>query len=117
MVQVPPLLAQPFIENSIEHGIQFKTSRGRLDINLFADNHHLVLEVLDDGIGREASRKLYENRTDKPKSYGIAIIEQRIALMNKIMDNNIEIEIIDLGKKGKPAGTKVNIRIPNAGDQ
>jgi hypothetical protein len=117
MVQVPPLLAQPFIENSIEHGIQFKPSKGRLDINLYSDNHHLVLEVLDDGIGREASKKLYENRSDKPKSYGIAIIEQRIALMNKIMDNNIEIEIVDLGKRGKSTGTKVNIRIPHPGDQ
>jgi hypothetical protein len=117
MIKVPPLLAQPFIENSIEHGIQFKPSRGRLDINLFSENNHLVFEVLDDGIGREASRKLYVGRTDKPTSYGIAIIEQRIALMNKIMDNNIEIDIIDLENNGKSAGTKVNIRIPYAGDQ
>jgi len=112
MIQVPPLLSQPFIENAIEHGIQFKRSKGTLEINLKSNDHSINLEVIDDGIGREASKEMYEKRKDKPKSYGISIIEQRIALMNKIMDNNIDIEITDLKTDEKSSGTKVNIRFP-----
>jgi LytS/YehU family sensor histidine kinase len=117
MIQVPPLLAQPFIENAIEHGIQYKPEKGKLDINMFSDNHDLIMEVVDDGIGREASQRLYAKRSDKPKSYGISIIEQRIALMNKIMDNNIKIRIEDLVNQEGPVGTKVNIRIPFINNQ
>jgi len=117
MIQVPSLLAQPFIENAIEHGIQLKPSRGKLDINISTEGHSINLEVVDDGIGREASMELYKKRKDKHKSYGISIIEQRIALMNKIMDNSIKIEISDLMNGEEAAGTRVNIRIPMVNDQ
>ena len=31
-VRIPPMLAQPFIENAIEHGIKHKNSKGKIDV-------------------------------------------------------------------------------------
>ncbi len=112
MVNIPPLLAQPFIENAIEHGIQYKPTKGNLEIILSAYDHSILFEVIDDGIGREASARINAKRTDKPKSYGMAIIQQRIDLMNKITDYDIQVEIDDLFEGNEASGTRVSIRIP-----
>ena len=33
-VKIPPMFTQPFIENSIEHGILNKKEKGKIDIHI-----------------------------------------------------------------------------------
>ncbi|NNF36748.1 MAG: histidine kinase [Saprospiraceae bacterium] len=104
----PPLIIQPFVENSIWHGFINKKSKGHLKINVNKNDDSLNVEVLDDGIGREASKKIQQSRGGE-RSYGIAITENRLSNIAR----KAEIQIIDLfHENGMSAGTRVEINVP-----
>ena len=108
MVAFPPLIIQPFVENSIWHGFTNKKENGLLNIIIYRDKSKLIIEIIDDGIGREASKKIEKSR-DRKRSYGIAITKTRL---HNIMEKaDIEIEDIynDLAEN---CGTKVVIHLP-----
>ncbi|MCE2659882.1 MAG: histidine kinase [Rubrivivax sp.] len=50
-VPVPPLILQPLVENSIQHGLEPKVSGGELTIRAQVDHGQLRLEVADTGVG------------------------------------------------------------------
>jgi len=109
---VPPMLLQPFIENSIEHGFKTKTERGKIDVRVYRQNGSLMLEVEDNGIGRIASEKLKDSVRGHA-SLAMAITAERIASLNKKSRKKIKLEIIDLVDEfQKPSGTKVIFTLP-----
>ncbi|MEI6749486.1 MAG: histidine kinase, partial [Bacteroidota bacterium] len=55
---IPPMLAQPFIENAIEHGIKHRITPGHIGIRFSLKDHTLFFEVLDDGVGRQKAFEL-----------------------------------------------------------
>jgi len=116
LFQIPPMLAQPFVENSIEHGIKHLEGRGYISVSfsLMTDKKSILLIIEDNGIGIKASKKL---KSEKPKSHtslATVIANERIDIFNKgqkkkqfIMEIN---EIKDLD--GNIKGTKVKFIIP-----
>ena len=48
---VPPLLLQPLVENSIQHGLEPKVEGGRIEVAATREDKLLVLTVRDSGIG------------------------------------------------------------------
>ena len=113
-INIPPMLAQPFIENSIEHGIKYKKSKGNIHIRFLLKNKCLVFEVEDDGVGRmEAQEILYKLNKDH-KSLATAITHERIQALNKKRKKKITLHILDLrNNNGEAAGTKVILQIPS----
>jgi len=110
---IPPLFIQPFLENAIEHGLQHKTEKGMLKLKIEMQEDCLMVEVEDDGIGREKSRELNEKKGHLHKSMGMEIVGKRMASLNKIMNSKIHLEITDLSdEKGYASGTLVRICIP-----
>ena len=101
---IPPLLLQPFVENSIWHGISKKQGNGKITINITKENNMLNCIVEDNGIGRAASSK--EVQTGK-KSLGMKITMTRIEILNKQKRSNAAINLTDLEQ-----GTKVEIKLP-----
>jgi sensor histidine kinase YesM len=107
------MLAQPFIENAIEHGIRHKESKGRIDIRFRLKNGMIELEVEDDGIGRQKAQEILKNQNIEHKSLATKITTERIRALNKRMKQKIFLEIIDLMENLQEAkGTLVNIKIP-----
>lgn len=107
-IAFPPLTIQPFVENSIWHGFANKMDKGNLHIEIERDDNKLKVNVIDNGIGRAASRKLEESRGLK-RSYGISITENRL---QKLSDET-KVDIIDLYfENGESQGTKIIIEIP-----
>jgi signal transduction histidine kinase len=51
---VPPLLLQPIVENSIQHGLEPKREGGRIDIAATREGDVLVLRIRDTGVGLSA---------------------------------------------------------------
>lgn len=49
--QIPPLLLQPIVENSIRHGLELQREGGRIDIAAARDGDALVVTVRDTGAG------------------------------------------------------------------
>jgi LytS/YehU family sensor histidine kinase len=108
---IPPMLAQPFIENAIEHGIRHKTSKGNISIRFKSRNDTLILEIEDDGIGREKAMELMKIQNPDHTSYASKITSQRIKTINKRLKKKIRFEIIDI-KETTGTGTKVIFEIP-----
>ena len=111
---LPPMLIQPFIENSLKHGLLHKKDNRQLNIDFEMDGDTLVCTVADNGIGRKQSTLLNAKKLKKHKSFATSATQNRIELLNVGRDKDITMEIIDLEDENKKAlGTKVVIRIPN----
>ncbi|MFK7921539.1 MAG: two-component regulator propeller domain-containing protein [Bacteroidia bacterium] len=112
MLEIPPGLLQPYLENAIWHGLMPKEREGDLRLKLEAEKQGYRVEVIDDGIGREASRKLKETSNYRPPSKGMAITEERIIMLNALHEMKISMLIEDLQTvDGQAAGTKVCLQV------
>jgi hypothetical protein len=112
-VMVPPMLAQPFIENAIEHGIKHKEGRGNISICFKLEEGIIRFEVEDDGVGREKAREIEASKGTRHRSMATSITTDRLAAINKKLKKKIGMEITDLrDKTGAGTGTKVSFGIP-----
>jgi len=110
---LPPMLAQPFIENTIEHGFKYKDNKGKLKIRISSMNGFISFEVEDDGIGRERAKEVLYKQNKDHKSLATTITYERIRVLNKKLKRKIQLHIIDLkNEENEPSGTKVQIEIP-----
>lgn len=55
--RIPPFTLQPFIENSIKHGILKKENGGIVAIRICVCRGWLILRILDNGVGMEPERR------------------------------------------------------------
>jgi hypothetical protein len=112
-IQIPPMLAQPFIENAIEHGIKHKDSKGHIQIRFSIQNNMIVFEVEDDGVGREKAQEILFTHNKDHQSMATSITRERIQMLNKKLKKKIALSIQDLkDENNKPNGTKVTFKIP-----
>lgn len=116
-ILIPPMLFQPYIENSIWHGILPKEDyKGHIKINITSkkgDNELVEIEICDDGIGISTS---LNNKVDTGSTHisrGIEITSGRLSLLKKMTNQNLEIiGPIDLtDASGKTTGTLVKLII------
>ncbi len=56
-ILIPPMLIQPFVENSIKHGFYKIDKKGLIEIDFSIKNEFLVCSIRDNGIGIEQSLK------------------------------------------------------------
>jgi LytS/YehU family sensor histidine kinase len=113
-VLIPSMLIQPYVENAIWHGLLHKEDKGHLALQFsLSKNGSLKVIIEDNGVGREKASQLKSKQVLKKKSYGMQITENRIAIINEIMNINATMEIIDLkDDNGNANGTKVILNIP-----
>ena len=111
--EIPPMLIQPYIENSIWHGLDHDAKDGKVLIEISKGTDTLICVVEDNGIGRKAAAKIRASKKVKRKSMGMDITAERIEIINKIYDTNNKINIEDLyDSNDNPLGTKVTLHIP-----
>ena len=73
----------------------------------------IVLEVEDDGVGREKAREILYSQNKEHKSLATAITLEHIWVLNKKLKKKIVFRIEDLiDEKNKPQGTLVVFDIP-----
>jgi len=113
-IKIPSLTLQPFLENSLWHGLSPKTGDKKIQINVKHKNKgHVTIEIVDNGIGRTMAEVNKENRVLKRKSLGIRITKERLANFAKDYQNKFDVAIMDLfDENGNPNGTKVILDIP-----
>lgn len=110
-VEVPALIVQPFVENSILHGLLKKVEGDKLvEIRFRKEEHFIICEVEDNGIGRKAAEALESELKNSKISRGIQVTEKRLQMVNKSED--ITFQIIDkTDELGNATGTLVIIKI------
>lgn len=109
---LPSLLLQPFVENSVKHGISRLNHCGKISIEIKKINDSILISVEDNGIGRQEASRQNGASGIKHTSHGTALTFDRISAFNKAYNRNISATVIDLtDTEGKSTGTRVEIKI------
>lgn len=111
---IPPMILQPFIENSVRHGLRFRRDKeGKVSINIKKENDYLICILEDNGIGRKAALQFKSVNAIEYQSKGMSLTAERIAMLNKDNSEKITMQIDDLeDDQQKPLGTRVTISFP-----
>ncbi len=106
---IPPMITQPFIENSIEHGQLHTVDNGFIEVTFTRDEEMLHITIIDNGIGRKIAGT--NKKSKEHHSMAMKITEERISIINKKYTSSGFIHITDFNKE-KETGTVVDIKIP-----
>ncbi|WP_035096498.1 histidine kinase [Aquimarina megaterium] len=91
---IPPMLIQPFVENSIEHGFLGILCKGQIDITLKLQNKFIHCTIEDNGVGLDTTNKGYKN------SVSMKLISKFIYKATKQKVNILDKKNIDAIKSG-----------------
>jgi len=117
-IMIPNMIIQPFVENSLWHGIINSGSRGLVTISFSFEDvdidsiicRSLIIKVTDNGIGIKEAKK---NKKEDHISKGIQIIEERLRLLSAKMQLPKPIMLEDLSSRNDNShGTEVIISLP-----
>lgn len=110
--KVPPMIIQPFIENAIKHGLLHKRGEKVLSIVFKEEQDTVLCEIVDNGIGREASMKINQRQRQQHVSFSTQATDERLGLLEDFYGRPYQLEIIDLKENDEAIGTKVIIQFP-----
>lgn len=109
---VPAMIMQPYIENSIWHGLMNleEEKTGHIEVIIQLNERILQIVIEDNGVGLEKAKALTRKNH---RSKGTNINSRRAEILN-IMSNTDKgkIMIEEMKTNGKVVGTKVIINIP-----
>lgn len=113
-IKIPAMIMQPFIENSIIHGILPKEEvLGRIDIDMKIEGNILEISIKDNGIGVHQSLSKKNHDMGDHRSQGMEITSKRIELLQKVSNQSMELigpeEIV--GEDGSINGTYVLLKL------
>lgn len=98
---VPPLLLQPLVENSIQHGLEPQVGGGSITVSARQDGTTLTLEVLDTGVGLTQPAAPREH----PGGFGLSQVRERLATL---YGNTATINLV----AAHAGGTRATITFP-----
>jgi hypothetical protein len=110
-IEIPPMLIQPFVENALVHGLLHKGGEKRLVIR-FKLTDVLLCVVEDNGVGRSQAKAIRERQRGDHESFAGKAIRKRLEILSDVHEGGFGYEYEDLLDGGKPAGTRVTLRIP-----
>ena len=117
-IMIPNMIIQPFVENTLWHGIINSGSKGLVTISFSFEDvdidsiicRSLIIKVTDNGIGINKAKK---NKNEDHISKGIQIIEERLRLLSTKMQLPRPIMFEDLSNRNSNShGTEVIISLP-----
>lgn len=113
LIEIPPMLFQPFIENAIDHGFNhLKDRKGFLEINFSKKDEMLLVCISDNGIGRKQSALINASLRKNHQSMGTNITEERLNLMAGDKKGRSYLSIEDRkNNEGQMEGTLVKLLI------
>lgn len=112
---VPGMLLQPFVENSIIHGILPNEQLiGHIEISLVIIDDHLEITLDDNGIGIDFSLQQKRSMQGDHKSQGMEITAKRIDIIRELSKKDFELlgpfQLTNSDSSIK--GTRVLLKIP-----
>ena len=104
---VPPAIFQPLAENAVNYNFTTKNGPGELLIRVRSEGQVLLCTVEDYCEGEPKSIEIQPARDKNRKSYGLAIVKERLDLWAKGKSSKGFLELIP-----QSHGMKVNLGIP-----
>ena len=102
-IEVPKIIIQPIVENSIYHGIKNLSGNGIITIDVYRENSTLNISVKDNGIGFEKAKQFKKSKTG---GVGFQNVDKRIKFY---YGKNYGVFI---NKDSNTEGAEVIIKIP-----
>ena len=102
-IEVPKIIIQPIVENSIYHGIKNLSGNGIITIDVYRENSTVNISVKDNGIGFEKAKQFKKSKTG---GVGFQNVDKRIKFY---YGKNYGVFI---NKDNKTKGAEVIIKIP-----
>ena len=102
-IEVPKIIIQPIVENSIYHGIKNLSENGIITIDVYRENSAINILIKDNGIGFEKAKQFKKSKTG---GVGIKNVDKRIKFY---YGKNYGVFI---NKDNKTEGAEVIIKIP-----
>jgi len=91
-VIIPAMMLQPFIENSIIHGIlPDESKKGLITVHISLKGDMLTIDIEDNGVGIDNSIQGKSNYDGDHRSQGMEITTKRIELLKKLSNRNFEL--------------------------
>lgn len=111
---LPPMLLQPFIENSIRHGIAYRRDHtGFIRVHFMKTENFLVCTITDNGVGRVKAEQLKSSMHIEFQSKGMSLTQDRLEAIGRFFGKQILLEISDIvDASGEVAGTRVELKFP-----
>lgn len=108
-LKIPPMLIQPFLENSIDHGMPEGDELLKITVTFKKANDEMIILIDDDGVGFE------ELKGEKTSHISRAhqIVQERLELVETILGGPASMEIVhkDVNEYGS-SGIKVILTLP-----
>ena len=102
-IEVPKIIIQPIVENSIYHGIKNLSGNGIITIDVYRENSTVNISVKDNGIGFEKAKQFKKSKTG---GVGFQNVDKRIKFY---YGKNYGVFI---NKDSNTEGAEVIIKIP-----
>lgn len=118
-IEIPAMMLQPYVENSIWHGILPMDHPGSVEITVArGEEGRTRVSIVDDGIGIERSQALKNGAEGDHISRGIEITKGRADVLRKLDLADIRITGPEqIGEASAPRGTRVVIDLPSKNGQ
>ncbi len=116
-IEIPSMILQPFVENSIIHGVLSLENEGHISIEIYEDLGEVIFVVQDNGIGIDYSLASKTKGVEGDhESKGVEITNRRIELLRKLTGENLLIigPFQMDGPNGEILGTKVILKLGGA---
>lgn len=113
--KIPSMLIQPFVENSIKHGLLAKKGKKKVEVHFYEeDGSYLRCEIIDNGIGFKQSKA---NQSSEPYIRGSQLTfknaADRLQLLAPNKKQNLALNYTDVkDENGQCIGARVIIHIP-----
>lgn len=109
---VPPLIIQPFVENSIWHGLNNKPERGTITIAISKQDNMLKYCITDDGVKTTLPDEQLAISIKK-KSLGTSLTKERLDILNRLKGTHAGFTVNDmLDEKKNYMGKRVELVLP-----
>lgn len=82
LIEIPGMIIQPLVENSVVHGLSRKGNDGILQIQISLIQNSIKIEVRDNGPGLKAEENNKQN-----DGFGLKLVRERLNLLNA---NNVQ---------------------------
>ena len=100
--EILPMVAQPFVENAIEHGLRNMKGNGAIKIGFEKDNSELLMTIQDNGAG------LSPQKNNDHKSLAINITRERLRI-----HKHKDALLIESPDPETNTGVKITIKVPS----
>lgn len=110
-IMIPPMLIQPFIENSLLHGLLHKEGRKKITIT-FRLIENLICIVEDNGVGREKAKEIKSRQRAEHESFAGQAIKKRFSILSRLFKSELGYTYVDMYDGLRATGTQVKLIIP-----